>query len=127
MKRDKYLENEHVRGFTAWAGQLVTGELGLTHRWTSGRGTDFECTTLYGALEQYRWPDNSSALDWRATARRLQEFRANFEDIGAIDSSEKQENSSTTPRPSSGGAAYRFPGEWSIGGECRRNSWMAWL
>ena len=80
-----------LREFTKWAGRLVTGELGLAHRWTSGRGTDFECTTLYGALEQYRWPDNSNALDWRATAGRLQEFRANFEDIGVIDSGEKQE------------------------------------
>ncbi len=91
MKQDEYLADENVNGFTRWARQLVTGDLGLTHRWTSGRGTDFECTTLYGALEQYRWPDNSNALDWRATARRLQEFRANFEDIGVIDSSEKQE------------------------------------
>jgi hypothetical protein len=91
MKRDEYLADEHVSGFTRWASQLVTGDLGLTHRWTSGRGTDFECTTLYGAFEQYRWPDNSNALDWRATAGRLQEFRANFEDIGVIDSGEKQE------------------------------------
>ena len=35
MKRDEYLADEHVRGFTRWAGQLVTGELGLTHRWKS--------------------------------------------------------------------------------------------
>ena len=90
MKRDEYLADEHVRGFTRWAAQLVTGELGLTHRWKSGRGTDFECTTLYGALEQYRWPDNSHALDYRVTARRLREFRLNFEDIGAIDNREKQ-------------------------------------
>ena len=60
MKRDEYLADEHVRGFTRWAAQLVTGELGLTHRWKSGRGTDFECTTLYGALEQYRWPTTTT-------------------------------------------------------------------
>ncbi len=90
MKRDEYLADEHVRGFTRWAAQLVTGELGLTHRWKSGRGTDFECTTLYGALEQYRWPDNSHGLDYRVTARRLREFRLNFEDIGVINSREKQ-------------------------------------
>ena len=91
MKRDEYLADEHVSGFTKWAGRLVTGDLRLTHQWASGRGTDFECTTLYGAFEQYRWPDNSNALDWRATAGRLQAFRANFEDIGVIDSGEKQE------------------------------------
>ena len=49
MKRDEYLADEHVRGFTEWAGQLVTGELGLTHLWKS-RGTDFACTSLYDAL-----------------------------------------------------------------------------
>ena len=91
MKRDEYLADEHVAEFTKWAGRLVTGDLGLTHRWTSGRGTDFDCTTLYGAFEQYRWPDNSNALDWRATAGRLQEFRAKFEDIGTIDTRAKQE------------------------------------
>ena len=90
MKRDEYLADEHVRGFTRWAAQLVTGELGLTHRWKSGRGTDFACTTLYGALEQYRWPDDRKAMDYRATARHLRRFRLDFEDIGAIDSPVKQ-------------------------------------
>jgi hypothetical protein len=89
MKRDEYLADEHVRGFTEWAGQLVTGELGLTHRWKS-RGTDFACTSRYDALEQYRWSDNSRALDYRVTERRLREFRLNFEDMGAIDSRAKQ-------------------------------------
>ena len=89
MKRDEYLQDKHVSGFTRWAGQLVTGKLGLTHRWRS-KGTDFACTSLYDALEQYRWPDNSHALDYRATARRLREFRLNFEDIAAIDSRVEQ-------------------------------------
>ena len=89
MKRDEYLQDEHVSGFTEWAGQLVTGELGLTHRWRS-KGTDFACTSLYDALEQYRWPDNSHALDYRVTARRLREFRLNFEDIGIIASRVQQ-------------------------------------
>ena len=89
MKRDEYLQDKQVAGFTEWAGQLVTGDLKLTHRWKS-RGTDFECNTLYDALEQYRWPDNSNRLDWRATARRLQEFRSNFGDIGVIDDRVKQ-------------------------------------
>ena len=89
MKRDEYLADEHVSGFTKWAGQLVTGDLELRHRWRS-RGTDFECTTLYGALEQYRWPDNRNALDYRVTERRLREFRLNFDDIGSIDSRAKQ-------------------------------------
>ena len=89
MKRDEYLADEHVSEFTKWAGQLVTGDLTLTHHWKS-RGTDFQCASLYGALEQYRWPDNSRALDYRATGRRLREFRLNFEDIGAIDSRVKQ-------------------------------------
>ena len=89
MKRDEYLADEHVRGFTRWASQLVTGDLSLTHRWKS-RGTDFECTSLFGALEQYRWPDNRHALDYRATARHLREFRLNFEDIGVIDNRRKQ-------------------------------------
>ncbi len=90
MKQDEYLADEHVRGFTRWAAQLVTGELGLTHRWKSGRGTDFECTTLYGALEQYRWPDDRKALDYRATARLLRRCRLDFEDMGAIYSPAKQ-------------------------------------
>ena len=89
MKRDEYLQDEHVSGFTKWAGRLVTGDLGLTHRWRS-KGTDFACTSLYDALEQYRWPDNSHALDYRVTARRLREFRLNFEDIGIIDSRVQQ-------------------------------------
>ena len=89
MKRDEYLQDEHVSGFTKWAGQLVTGKLGLTHRWRS-KGTDFACTSLYDALEQYRWPDNSHALDYRVTVRRLREFRLNFEDIGIIDSRVQQ-------------------------------------
>ena len=89
MKRDEYLADEHVAGFTKWVGQLVTGDLTLTHRWKS-RGTDFRCTSLYGALEQYRWPDNSRALDYRVTGRRLREFHINFEDIGTVDSRVKQ-------------------------------------
>ena len=89
MNSDEYLADEHVAGFTEWAGQLVTGELNLTHRWKS-RGTDFRCTSLYGALEQYRWPDNSRALDYRETGRRLREFRIKFEDIGTVDSRVKQ-------------------------------------
>ena len=89
MKRDEYLQDEHVSGFTKWAGQLVTGKLGLTHRWRS-KGTDFACTSLYDALEQYRWPDNSHALDYRVTVRRLRGFRLNFEDIGIIDSRVQQ-------------------------------------
>ena len=89
MNRDEYLADEHVAGFTKWVGQLVTGDLTLTHRWKS-RGTDFQCTSLYGALEQYRWPDNGHALDYRVTGRRLREFRINFEDIGAVDSRVKQ-------------------------------------
>ena len=89
MRRDEYLADEHVSGFTGWAGQLVTGDLRLAHRWKS-RGTDFECASLFGALERYRWPDNSHALDYRATARHLREFRLNFEDIGAIDNRVKQ-------------------------------------
>lgn len=89
MKRDEYLADVHVRGFTEWAAQLVTGELRLTHRWRS-RGTDFACMSLLGALEQYRWPDNANGLDYRVTERRLREFRLNFEDMGAIDSRAKQ-------------------------------------
>ena len=77
MNRDEYMADEHVAGFTKWAGQLVTGDLRLAHRWKS-RGTDFECASLFGALEQYRWPDNSHALDHRVTARRFREFRLNF-------------------------------------------------
>ena len=89
MKRDEYLADEHVSGFTRWAAQLVTGELGLTHRWKSKR-TDFACTSLYDALEQYRWPDNANGLDYRVTERRMREFRLNFDDMGAIDSCAKQ-------------------------------------
>ena len=89
MKRDEYLADEHVAGFTKWANQLVTGDLRLTHQWTS-RGTDFRCTSLYGALEGYWWPDNSNGLGWQATAQRLRKFRTNFEDIGTIDSPDKQ-------------------------------------
>ena len=89
MKRDEYLADEHVRGFTEWAGQLVIGELGLTHRWKS-RGTDFACTSLYDALRQYRWPDNANGLDHRVTERRLRESRLNFDDMGVIDSRAKQ-------------------------------------
>lgn len=89
MKRDQYLADEHVSGFTGWASQLVTGDLRLAHRWKS-RGTDFRCTSLFGALEQYRWPDNNNALDYRTTTRRLRELRLDFEDIGVIDSRAKQ-------------------------------------
>ena len=89
MKRDDYLADEHVAGFTKWASQLVSGDLRLTHQWKS-RGTDFECVTLYGALERYWWPDNSNGMGWQATARRLREFRLDFDDIGAIDSRVKQ-------------------------------------
>ena len=89
MRRDQYLADEHVRGFTRWASRLVTGDLTLTHRWRS-RGTDFHCTGLHDALVQYRWPDNSHALDYRVTARHLRRFRLDFEDIGFIDSRAKQ-------------------------------------
>ena len=90
MNRDEYLADEHVAGFTRWASRLVTGDLRLTHRWKS-RWTDFECATLYGALERYWWPDNSNGMDWQATARRIQEFRTKFEDIAIIDGPGKQE------------------------------------
>ena len=70
-------------------GGLVTGDLRLEHRWKS-REKDFACTSLFNALEQYRWPDNSHALDYRVTARRLREFSLDFEDMGTIDSRVKQ-------------------------------------
>ena len=89
MKRDEYLTDEHVRGFTRWAGQLVTGELRLTHRWKS-RATDFACTSLYDALLQYRWPDNPNGLDYRLNERRMRGFRRKFSDLSTIDSRAKQ-------------------------------------
>ena len=90
MKRDEYLADEHVAKFTNWAGQLVTGERRLKHQWNS-RGTRFRRATLYEALLQYRWPDNSKGIDFRMTAQRLQQFRDTFQDIGRVDSQAKQE------------------------------------
>ena len=90
MRREEYLADERVAGFTRWASQLVTGDLKLEHQWRS-RGTYFCCASLYGALENYRWPHNSRALDYRATARKLQKFRDAFRDIGVINSRAKQD------------------------------------
>ena len=60
MNRDEYLADEHVSGFTKWVGQLVTGDLTLTHRWKS-RGTDF------------RSP--ASTARWNSTAGRITAMR----------------------------------------------------
>ena len=90
VKRDEYLADEHVAGFTQWAAQLVTGESGMKHQWKS-RGTDLRCSTLHEALEIYWWPDNRNGLDRRATAQRLQEFRNTFREIAIVDSRAKQE------------------------------------
>ena len=61
VKRDEYLADEHVAGFTQWAAQLVTGELGVKHQWKS-RGTDFRCSTLHEG-----WTDTGgriTAMGW---------------------------------------------------------------
>ena len=89
VRRDEYLADDRVAGFTRWASPLVTGEVPLEHRWQS-RNRSFCCTSLYDALVNYRWPENRHALDHRATAPKLQEFRDKFRDIGAIDSCTKQ-------------------------------------
>lgn len=90
VKRDEYLADEHVAGFTQWAAQLVTGELGVKHQWKS-RGTDFRCSTLHEALDRYWWPDNGNGLDHRAAAQQLREFRNAFRDIGVVDNRVKQD------------------------------------
>ena len=60
MKRDEYLSDEYVSGFTKWAGQLVTGDLELTHRWKS-RGTEFSAP--------------ASMARWSSTAGRITAMR----------------------------------------------------
>ena len=89
MRRDEYLADDRVAGFTRWASQLVTGEVPLQHRWNS-RNRSFCCTNLYDALVKYRWPENRHALDHRATAQQLRQFRDVFRDVGIINSSAKQ-------------------------------------
>ena len=89
VRRDEYLADDRVSGFTRWASQWVTGEVPLEHRWQS-RNRSLCCTSLYDALVNYRWPENRHVLDHRATAQKLQKFRDDFRDIGAIDSCTKQ-------------------------------------
>ena len=78
---------------------MVTGERKLVHQWKSGKGAKFQCTTLYGALERYCWPETGETLDFPATVKMFQKFRSTFEDIRTIDSNEKQKRFIDTAIP----------------------------
>ena len=70
MRRDEYVADERVAGFTRWARQLATENLKLEDRGTN-RGTVFCCASLYDTLEKHRWPNNRYSLDYRAPAQKL--------------------------------------------------------
>ena len=90
MRREEYLTDERVAGFTRWASQLVTGDLKLEHQWrTAARISVAPVSTAHwrttaGQINRY-------GLDHRATARKLQKFRDAFRDIGVINSRAKQD------------------------------------
>ena len=55
-----YLEHPDVRDFIDWMTNLVKGEWGLAHKWTSkGRGSggcrQFKCKSLCDAYKRYHW------------------------------------------------------------------------
>ena len=74
VRRDEYLADERVAGFTRWARQLATENLKLEDRGTS-RGTVFCCASLYDTLEKYRWPNNRYSLEYWVTAQKLRDWR----------------------------------------------------
>ena len=55
MKRDEYLKDQDVSAFIDWAANLVSGEWGLAHSYTYGKGKKFKSGSLYEAYEEYRW------------------------------------------------------------------------
>ncbi len=86
MKRDDYLADKDVAGFVLWAGHLVRGEWGLRHSYAGkrGSGSRFQCSTLYEAYGQYRWPDDRRWESADQTMDRFDGYRRRFNEIGAI-------------------------------------------
>lgn len=81
MKRGAYLGDESVAAFVEWAGHLVRGEWGLEHSYTERKGgAQFQCSTLYGAFQTYRWNGD----DFAGTVRKFDRFAQVFDDIGVI-------------------------------------------
>ena len=119
MRRDEYLADERVAEFTLWVSHLVTGDLTLEHQWRS-RGTDFCFASLYDALGKYGWPDNRYSLDHRATAKKLQEFRDIFHEIGVVNSRAKQDQFVANAEDVIRGAVSRFQESCKNGVVCRR-------
>jgi hypothetical protein len=66
MKRDDYLADSHVASFVQWAGHLVRGKWGLEHAY-QGKGPRFQCSTLFEAFQQYRWPDSRNGESFEGT------------------------------------------------------------
>ena len=79
MKRLDYLADSDVARFVEWASHLVRGDRGLKHAWYS-RGYQFQCSTLYEALERYHWNGDNST----STMRKFDNFRHTFDEIGVI-------------------------------------------
>lgn len=89
MKRDDYLADKDVAGFVQWAGYLVRGDWGLDHRW-NGKGPAFQCSTLYEAFRGYLWPNSVKGDRFTDTVRKFDQFRQQFENVGAMSSKDDQ-------------------------------------
>ena len=88
MKRSEYLSDKNVRAFINWAANLVSGEWGLVHSYTNGKGKKFACASLYDAYEDYNWPSkvkfaNGSTIRTKTfdqTAELFDEFRSELKE-----------------------------------------------
>lgn len=81
MQRDGYLAGQSVAAFVEWAGYLMRGEWRLAHSYTERKsGAQFQCNTLYGAFQNYRWGGDNSA----DTVRKFDRFAQIFNEIGTI-------------------------------------------
>ena len=81
MKRDAYLADESVAAFVGWGSHLVRGEWRLEHSYTERKsGVPFQCNTLYGSFQNYRWNGD----DFADTVRKFARFAQIFDDTDTI-------------------------------------------
>ena len=85
MNRDDFLDDDDVKRFLEWAGNLVRGEWGLSHQWRTQEryGGNFTCGSLYEAYRGYSWHH----LKIDETMLLFAGLRKKFENFGAIETS----------------------------------------
>ena len=114
MKRSDYVADRNVEGFARWTSHLLNGDWRLEHSW-KGKGPAFQCSTIYGAFQNYLWPNSDNGDTFAITMRKFGEFRQTFDQIGAIDTMADRHRFVETCRNVAAWGGIRLPklDEWA--------------